>query len=275
MSASGGSNINHGHPRGGYGESKRSSNREQVHPRNRGNEGVRSQGDANGVSHDRNRGSNTVLGRGTASVTHSSRHFPPVAVHKSYHLSRNDAHGIAAASPASRRERQERSHPIQYRDFQNGSGPAGGHGHSDSNHQGVGASAGISHPDRRMTKVTARIPPHDESQNSESFGRENSNVSSIQHGFHGSSSEQWRRRKNHMCRYTPSAARRQEQRRTKQEQYAESQKLKSECMECKTKDDTIQKLRIDTSTVTASWEDENFQQKKSIKTQEQPQKTGG
>ena len=205
-------------------------------------------------------------------MTHSSRHFPPVAVHNSYHLSRNDAHGIAAASPASRRERQERSHPIQYRDFQNGSGPAGGHGHSDSNHQGVGASAGISHPDRRMTKVTARIPPHDESQNSESFGRENSNVSCIQHGFHGSSSEQWRRRKNHMCRYTPSAARRQEQRRTKQEQRAESQKLKSECMECKTKDDTIQKLKISTSTLTASFEDEKFQQQKSMNTKEQLKK---
>ena len=208
-------------------------------PRNWRNEGTRSQGDANGVNHDRNRGSNTVLGRGTASVTH-------------YRLSRNDAHGIAAASPALRRKRQERSHPIQYSNFQHDSGSAGGHGHSDSNHQGVGASAGIPHPDRRMTKVRARIPPHEDSQNSEPSRRENGNVSSIQPGFHSSYSEQRRRHKNHVCRYTPSNARRREQRRTKQEQYAESQKLKSECMECKTKDDTIQKLKIDTSTVTAS-----------------------
>ena len=237
MSASGGSNFNHGQSRGHYGE--RSSNREQVLPRNWRNEGARSQGDAIGVNHDRNRGSNTVLGRGTASVTH-------------YRLSRNDAHGIAAASPALRRERQERSHPIQYSNFQHDSGPAGGHGHSDSNHQGVGASAGIPHPDRRMTKVTARIPPHEDSQNSEPIGRENRNVSGIQPGFHISSWEQRRRHKNHLHRSTPSNARRWEQRRTKQGQYTESQKLKSECMECKTKDETIQKLEQDNSTVTAS-----------------------
>ena len=149
--------------------------------------------------------------------------------------------------------------PIQYRDFQHGSGPAGGHGHSNSNHQGVGASADIPHPDQRMTKVTARIPPHEDSHNSEPSRRENRNVSSIQPGFHNSYWKKRRRHKNHLHRSTPSNARRREQRRTKQEQYAESQKLKSECMECKTKDDTIQKLQLHNSTVTASLDDEKFQ----------------
>ena len=123
-----------------------------------------------------------------------------------------------------------------------------------------------------MPKVRARIPPHEDSQNSEPSRRENRNVSSIQPGFHSSYSEQRRRHKNHVCRYTPSNARRREQRRTKQEQYAESQKPKSECMECKTKDDTIERLQQENSTMTDSWDDEIFQQDKSMLAQEQLKK---
>ena len=75
-----------------------------------------------------------------------------------------------------------------------------------------------------------------------------------------------------MHRSTPSNARRREQRRTKQEQHAESQKLKSECMEYKTKDDTIQKLQQDNIMMTATLEDKKLQKGKSILSQKQLKK---
>ena len=200
MSAGGGSNFTHGPSRRSSGW--RVPNNKQKTPRNWRNEGARSHQDAIDVNNDRNRGNNRVSNGRTASGTHFD------------HLSTHDTQGSAAASPALSRQirallNQEPSQPSQPRNSQHGSGPTGDHGHS--NHRGIGASAGIPyhehHPlPRRITEVTERTPPHEDSRKSEALGRENKNVSSIQLGCHSSNLEEKRKFKNQLKKCTLDAA---------------------------------------------------------------------
>ena len=215
MSAGGGSNFNHGPSRQSSGW--RVPNNEQKTPRNWRNEGARSHQDAIDVNNDRNRGNNRVSNGRTASGTHFD------------HLSTHDTQGSAAASPALSRQirallNQEPSQPSQPRNSQHGSGPTGGHGHS--NHRGIGASAGIPYHEHRplpgrMTEVMETTVLHD----------------------YGRNQEEMRRRRNHQRRSTPAAERRRQQRRGKQQEYAMSQKDQHDCNHCERKKETIETLR--------------------------------